>query len=221
MSAIRSPRSPPSRRRRRKRRCDLIKVEYEPLPFVVDIEDARKPDAPLVFERPVRGESFAGGVPPALELPQQGNVRGPNSRRSRGDVAAGFAAAEVVVEGEFRTQVQTHCCLETARRRRRLAQRTASPSICRRNSPPACARELAQAFGLPLGRVRVVVDAMGGGFGSKSGAGNYVRAAVALSRQARRRRCGSCSTATRNRSTAATVPRRCSACASARAATAR
>jgi xanthine dehydrogenase YagR molybdenum-binding subunit len=45
--------------------------------------------------------------------------------------------------------------------------------------------ELAQAFGLPLGRVRVVVDAMGGGFGSKSGAGNYVRAAVKLSRQAR------------------------------------
>ncbi len=44
--------------------------------------------------------------------------------------------------------------------------------------------ELARAFGLPLSRVRVIVDAMGGGFGSKSTLGYYGRAAVALSRQA-------------------------------------
>ena len=31
---------------------------------------------------------------------------------SRGDAAQGLADAEVVVEGEYRTQVQTHCCLE-------------------------------------------------------------------------------------------------------------
>jgi xanthine dehydrogenase YagR molybdenum-binding subunit len=45
--------------------------------------------------------------------------------------------------------------------------------------------ELARVFGLPRSRVRVVVDAMGGGFGSKSSAGNYARAAVVLSRAAR------------------------------------
>ena len=34
---------------------DLIKVDYQPLAFVVDLEDARKPDAPRVFEHPVHG----------------------------------------------------------------------------------------------------------------------------------------------------------------------
>jgi xanthine dehydrogenase YagR molybdenum-binding subunit len=45
--------------------------------------------------------------------------------------------------------------------------------------------ELAEAFDLPLSRVRVVVDGMGGGFGSKSTLGVYGRIAVALSRQAK------------------------------------
>jgi xanthine dehydrogenase YagR molybdenum-binding subunit len=158
----------------------LIRAEYQPLPFVVDIESARKSDAPRVFDGPVQGGGFAAGAP----LPQQGNVRGPNKAGSRGDVSAGFAQADVVVEGEFRTQVQTHCCLET----HAVVADWRPDGLTVYMSTQYTAgvrRELAQAFGLPLGSVRVVVDAMGGGFGSKSGAGNYVRAAVALSRQAR------------------------------------
>jgi CO/xanthine dehydrogenase Mo-binding subunit len=38
-------------------------------------------------------------------------VRGPTVSR-RGNVERGFKEADVIVEGEFRTQVQTHCCLE-------------------------------------------------------------------------------------------------------------
>lgn len=91
---------------------DLIKVEYQPLPFVVDLDDARKLDAPMVFQGPVRGESFAGGTLAGAPLPQQGNVRGPNRNGSRGDFAAGFAAADVSVAREYHTQVQTHCCME-------------------------------------------------------------------------------------------------------------
>ena len=97
--------------------------------------------------------------------------------------AKGFAQADVVVEGEYRTQVQTHCCLET---HAVVADwRADGLTVYMSTQFTAGVRsELAHAFGLPLSRVRVVVDAMGGGFGSKSGAGNYVRAAVALSRQA-------------------------------------
>ena len=40
-------------------------------------------------------------------------------------------------------------------------------------------QELAEAFDLPLDNVRVIVDGMGGGFGSKSSLGNYGRIAVA------------------------------------------
>jgi xanthine dehydrogenase YagR molybdenum-binding subunit len=161
----------------------LIRAEYQPLPFVVDIESARASDAPLVFEGPVHGESYAGGTATGATLPQQGNVRGPNRTGSRGNVIEGFAQADVIVEGEFRTQVQTHCCLET---HAVVADwRPDGLTVYLSTQYTAGVRsELAHAFGLPLHRVRVVVDAMGGGFGSKSGAGNYARAAVALSRQA-------------------------------------
>ncbi len=162
----------------------LVRVDYRPLPFVVDIDDARADDAPRVFEGPVHGESYAGGAPGRPELPQRGNVRGPNAAGSRGDAEQGFAQADVIVEGEFRTQVQTHCCLET---HAVVADWRADGLTVYMSTQYAAGvrNELAAAFDLPRSRVRVVVDAMGGGFGSKSSAGNYVRAAVALSRIAR------------------------------------
>ena len=161
----------------------LIEADYQPLPFVVDLESARRSDAPLVFAHPVRSDSHGEAIAGAAPLPQQGNVRGPNTAGSRGDAAAALAQAEVAVEGEFRTQVQTHCCMET---HAVVADWRADGLTLYMSTQytTGVRRELADAFGLPLGRVRVVVDAMGGGFGSKSSAGNYVRAAVALSRQA-------------------------------------
>lgn len=162
---------------------DLIKVVYRPLPFVVDIEDARAENAPRVFDGAVHGENYAGGPAGGAEPPQRGNVRGPNRTGSRGDVTQGFAQADVVAEGEFRTQVQTHCCLETHAvvadwRPEMLTVYLSTQYVA------GVRNELASAFGLPRSRVRVIVEAMGGGFGSKSSAGNYVRAAVALSRAA-------------------------------------
>ena len=161
----------------------LIKIEYDVLPFVVDIEDARQPNAPVVFRSPVGGFSFAGGLPAGAETRQQGNIRGPAKPGARGDVTKGFAEADAVVEAEYRTQVQTHCCAET---HAVVADwRADGLTVYLSTQFTAGVRsELAEAFGLPRNRVRVVVDAMGGGFGSKSSAGNYVRAAVALSRTA-------------------------------------
>ena len=160
----------------------LIGVEFEVLPFVVGIEDARKPDAPTVFASPVIGTGFEG-IGAGGEVAQHGNVRGPSKAGARGDIDAGFAAADVVVEEEYRTQVQTHCCMET----HAVVADWRSDGLTVYLSTQFTAgvrNELAQAFKLPRNRVRVVVDAMGGGFGSKSSAGNYARAAVALSRAA-------------------------------------
>ncbi len=159
-----------------------IDIAYDVQPFVVDIEDARKPDAPTVFRAPVAGFGFAG-APGGAEIRQQGNVRGPVRAGSRGDAARGLAEADVVVAGEYRTQVQTHCCAET---HAVVADWRADGLTVHMSTQFAAGvrNELAAAFGLPRSRVRVVVDAMGGGFGSKSSAGTYVRTAVALSRAA-------------------------------------
>ena len=132
-----------------------------------------------MFAGPVDGGGFRDAGP----LPQRGNVRGPDTGGSRGDAKEGLAAAEVTVEGEFRTQVQTHSCMET---HAVVADwRKDGLTVYMSTQYTAGIRaQLAQAFHLPLGRVRVIVEAMGGGFGSKSGVNNYVLAAVALSRQA-------------------------------------
>ena len=161
-----------------------IRVAYQPLPFVVDMESARRSDAPPVFMGPAQGENFAGAAAGSKPLAQRGNVRGPNTAGSRGDANSGLAQADVVVEGEFRTQVQTHCCLEP---HAVVADwRADGLTVYLSTQFTAGVRnELARAFGLAPRNVRVIVEVMGGGFGSKSSAGNYVRAAVALSRQAK------------------------------------
>jgi len=50
-------------------------------------------------------------------LPQRGNVRGPDTGSAfglpRGDVEKGLAAADLIVDAEYRTQVQTHVPMET------------------------------------------------------------------------------------------------------------
>ena len=160
----------------------LIRVRYEPLPFVVDLDRAREPSAPPVHDAASVPAGFPSGYPAAADLPLHGNVRGPALVR-RGDIAQGFAAAEIQVDGEYLTHVQTHCCLEP---HAIVADwRAEGLTVYMSTQYTAGVRhELAEAFGLPLSRVRVVVEGMGGGFGSKSTLGSYGRYAVMLSRQA-------------------------------------
>ena len=155
----------------------LIRVEYKPLPFVVDMDDALKAGAPKVYDADSAPQGGAAG------LPLDGNVRGP-ARASRGDAAQALATAEVTLEGEYSTEVQTHCCLEP----HGLVADWRDDGVTVYISTQFTAgvrRELAQAFDLSIDKVRVVVDGMGGGFGSKSTLGNYGRLGVALSRQAK------------------------------------
>jgi xanthine dehydrogenase YagR molybdenum-binding subunit len=161
---------------------DLIRVDYEPLPFVVDLDAARRPDAPLVYEGASPPAGHPSGFPARPDLPLHGNVRGPASEL-RGDPDQGFGEAEVVVVGEYRTQVQTHCCLEP----HAIVADWQPQGLTVYMSTQFTAgvrHELAETFGLPLARVRVIVEGMGGGFGSKSSLGNYGRIAVMLSREA-------------------------------------
>ena len=160
----------------------LIRVDYRPLPFVADMDKAREPAAALVYDAASAPEGSATGYPAPRGLPLNGNVRGP-ATDSRGDVAQGFGQADIIVEGEYRTQVQTHCCAEP---HAIVADwRADGLTVYMSTQFTAGVRhELAEAFKLPLNRVRVIVDGMGGGFGSKTVLGNYGRIAVALSRQA-------------------------------------
>jgi xanthine dehydrogenase YagR molybdenum-binding subunit len=163
--------------------AQLIRVEYQKLPFVVEMNKARAADAPVVHDETTAPPGHPSGFPAAAGLPLDGNVRGPAIVK-RGDVAEAFAASDLVVEDEFSTQVQTHCCMEP----HAIVADWREDGLTVYMSTQftvGVRHELADMFGLPLNRVRVVVDAMGGGFGSKSSLGNYGRFAVELSRRAK------------------------------------
>jgi xanthine dehydrogenase YagR molybdenum-binding subunit len=161
----------------------LIRVDAAALPFVVDMDIARRANAALVYQPGEPLPLNAVEIAVSAALPLNGNVRGPETQGSRGDVARGFAQSEVVVEGEYRTRTQTHCCLEP---HAIVADWRADGLTVWMSTQftTGVRRELARVFDLKLSQVRVKVAAMGGGFGSKSQLGPYGQIAVTLSRQA-------------------------------------
>lgn len=86
----------------------LVKVAYEPLPHVTTLEEAMQDGAPAVFPGPTEQAVTAGGGGAVPGLPQKGNLRAPDTGQRlggpRGDVEQELAEADVVVEGEYRTQ---------------------------------------------------------------------------------------------------------------------
>jgi CO/xanthine dehydrogenase Mo-binding subunit len=129
--------------------CRRLRVTYETLPAVLDPEEALAPGAPLVH-----GDK---GFPNAA-----GELHG-----ELGDVAAGFAGADVVYEATFHTPRVQHASLETHGAvgwldddgRLVVRSSTQTPFLTR--------RALAGLFDLGHDRVRVLTGRVGGGFGGK------------------------------------------------------
>ena len=163
----------------------LIKVDYDTRPFVVDIEKAMDPGAPVVYEAPVEQKASEGGEEIESGLKLTGNVRGPNEGRPRGELASGFAAADIVVENTYRTQVQTHNALES--HGMIVDWKPDGVTIYASTQGTQGVRnEFADLFDLPRSKVRVLVEFMGGGFGAKHGLGTHGAAAGHLAKKAGR-----------------------------------
>src|ERR1700693_4327774 len=83
--------------------CELIEVDYEVLPWAVEIDDALKPDAPILHDF-IKFEGKPSNIAGKLEV-------------KKGDIAQGFKEAEVVVERSFATRpvhqgyIEPHACL--------------------------------------------------------------------------------------------------------------
>ena len=145
---------------------ELIEVEYERLPHVLDPERALHDDAPKVHE----SGNLLGGEPQVSE---------------RGDARTGFDEADEIVELTFRTQTALHNCMETHGSVAHWEGDVLTVWDSTQNIY-GVRDALAKALDLPTHRVRVVKQYMGGGFGSKNGAGKYaVLAALAAKRLGR------------------------------------
>jgi xanthine dehydrogenase YagR molybdenum-binding subunit len=160
-----------------------IRVAYDPRPFVVGLEAARKPGAPLVFDGKAETKTSAGDVESGgKELARNGNVLGPRSSL-KGNVEEGFKKADAVVEATYVTQVQTHTALET---HGLVAQWDGDALTVWASTQGVFGvrDELAEMLKIPVAKVRVLTEHMGGGFGAKFGARIEGLTAARLAREA-------------------------------------
>jgi xanthine dehydrogenase YagR molybdenum-binding subunit len=161
----------------------LVKITYEQKPFVVDPDKAKEPNAPILFKGNAEQAGTAGGGGGPKDVKQNGNVRGPVAKGDANKTKAAFDEADVVVDLDFRTQVQTHSALET---HGLVADwKPDMLTVWASTQGTASVRdELAAVFNLKKSQVRVITEYMGGGFGAKFGAGNYGVLATHLSKKA-------------------------------------
>jgi CO/xanthine dehydrogenase Mo-binding subunit len=128
---------------------DLIEVEFEDLPVVSDPIAAMKPDAPLVH--PERGDT---------------NVC-VHYKIRKGEVAAGFAQSDVVVESEYHLPFQEHAYLQPEAGLAYLDDEGRVTVQVGGQWPHADREQIAHALALPEEQVRVIYPAIGGAFGGR------------------------------------------------------
>lgn len=151
--------------------CELVELELEPLPVVLDPERGLEPDAPLLH--PEWGDNLL-----ARHIVEGGNAD------------AQFDAAEVIVERRFKIARQTGLPMECRGVIARFDPAADEVVITGSSqSPHHAAQQLAEALGRDQGSVRVIAPDVGGSFGVKDHAcieeAAVAVAAIALGRSVR------------------------------------
>lgn len=142
----------------------LVQIDYDPLPALLDPEEARAPGAPLIhpdYESYWRDSKLFTSF-------LNSNVLS-HFKLRKGDIDAGFRDAEEIFEGTYKSQAFNHGALEphaVVAQVERSGQLTLWSS---QQSPWFAADDLALALGWPVHRVRVIAPFIGGGFGGKHG----------------------------------------------------
>ena len=141
------------------RAIDLIKVEYEVLPHVLDEVEAMAPGAPLLHD-----DLFTSGLG---ETPDKPSNVALHLEMGRGDVEQGFKDADVVVEHSFKTESVHQGYIEPEAetawwRTDRLTIWADTQGIF------GLRAQLATFLGAPLNFLKVIPMEVGGGFGAKS-----------------------------------------------------
>ncbi len=136
--------------------CQLIQVEYEVLPHVLDPLQAMQPGSPVIHDEPEAQQIYNASH----------NLAGYVYLQT-GDPAQGFAEADLILENTYHLPAVQHAHLEPHVSTSWLE---ADGSLVVRSStqvPFHCQRVLAEITGIPRERIRVIKGKIGGGFGNK------------------------------------------------------
>lgn len=141
-----------------KKAMELIEVEYEVLPVILDPADAMTEGAPILHDEP-EYVNFAESDP-LINLAA-------HIRIDIGDVEKGFAEADKIYEFDYevpkvqQAHIEPHVVISYWDEDDRLVIRTST------QVPFHARRQLAPVLGLPIKRIRVIKPRIGGGFGGK------------------------------------------------------
>jgi len=139
----------------------LIDLVYEPLPVMTTLEAA-----------------LADGASQIHEVGPGGNLVAPPIKVTRGDIARGFAEADLIIEGTYEggrptpAYMEPNVCVchweKSGEKKGSAVPGDDKLTVYISTQTAFMVRGImADVLGLPLNRVRVVVDHMGGGFGAK------------------------------------------------------
>ena len=136
---------------------DLIRVDYEDLPVVTDVLEAMK----------AGDEGANQGAYHAPLHPEKGSNVFCHYRIRKGEVEAGFAQADVVVEEEYHTPAQEHAFLQPEAGIAYMDEAGRVTVQVAGQWTHEDQEQIAHALGLPLEQVRVIYPAIGGAFGGR------------------------------------------------------
>ncbi|MFQ5943436.1 MAG: molybdopterin-dependent oxidoreductase [Anaerolineales bacterium] len=137
---------------------ELIEVEYEELPAILDSRKAMADDSPQIHDEPEYVNFDESD--PSRNLAAEIHI-------DIGDVDKGFEAADLIMEGTYevpkvqQAHIEPHVVLTYWDEDDRLVIRTST------QVPFHVRRQMAPVLGLPPKRIRVVKPRIGGGFGGK------------------------------------------------------
>jgi CO/xanthine dehydrogenase Mo-binding subunit len=139
---------------------DLIDVQYEVLPYVIDVEDAMKPDAPVLHD-----DLFTQGVD---QKPAKASNIAKRITFTKGDFATGWKEAEVTIERRYTSQpvhqayIEPHACVVSIGADNQCTIFSSSQGQFMVRA--YCAKLL----GIDLANIRAIPAEIGGGFGGKT-----------------------------------------------------
>jgi CO/xanthine dehydrogenase Mo-binding subunit len=140
--------------------CELIEVQYHVLPYVIDVEEAMKPEAPLLHD-----DLFTQGVEPK---PTHASNIAKVVVFNKGDVDTGFRDADVIIERRYSTQpvhqayIEPHACVVSAAADGQCTIWSSSQGQFMVRA--YCAKLL----GIDISDIRAIPAEIGGGFGGKT-----------------------------------------------------
>ena len=126
---------------------ERIKIDYEPLPFLLDPEEAAKPDAPKIY-------------PEGNVIQEKADIL------IRGNVEEGFRQADVILEGKYKTHLVQHTTMEP---RVTVASWSGKRLIIwdSHKNPFNLRTSIARALNIKVNQVRILTSYIGGDFGDK------------------------------------------------------